>query len=99
MAKASKVSEEPKSNLPVHTLRHRSLEAAIWRNSTSKGRMYNVTVVRSFKDGEGWRESHSFGYDDLMNVAKLLYDAHSWITAARAQEAAERKAAPRAAEK
>jgi hypothetical protein len=53
--------------------------------------MYNVTIVRSYKDGEEWRESQSFGYDDLMNVAKLLYDAHSWISVQRAATGAKQK--------
>ena len=86
-------------NQPVHTARHRNIKATIWRNQTDKGPMYNVTVTRAYRDGEGWRDSHSFGYDDLMNVAKLLYDAHSFITAERASEAASRAraGAPRTA--
>ena len=93
----ARVNKQPKSsppvNRPVQRFRHRNLEAAIWRNQTAKGPMYSVTVVRSYKEGEVWRESHSFDYDDLMNVAKLLYDAHSWISAERAREATERKSA------
>ena len=81
---------ETNMNQPVHTVRHRSIKATIWRNETEKGYMYNVTVVRSFRDGEGWRDSHSFSYDDLMNVAKLMYDAHSVISALRAKDAAAR---------
>jgi hypothetical protein len=45
-------------NRPVHTLRHRSLKAAIWRNQTDKGPMFNVTFVRSFRnDAEEWQDS------------------------------------------
>src|ERR1700729_3343001 len=73
------------SNLPVHTLRHRNIKAAIWKNQTAKGDMYNVTVIRSYKEDDMWRDSHSFSYDDLMNVAKLLYDAHSYISTLRAK--------------
>lgn len=72
-------------NKPVHTLRHRSLKATVWENQTAKGLMCNVTVMRSYREGEAWHDTHSFGYDDLMNLAKLLYDAHSFITARRAQ--------------
>ena len=93
----AKISKQPKSsppvNRPVQRFRHRNLEAAIWRNQTAKGSMYSVTVVRSYKEGEAWRESQSLGYDDLMNVAKLLHDAHSWISAERAREATERRSA------
>lgn len=78
-------------NLPVHTVRHRNIKATIWRNQTENGPMYNVTVARSYKDGEEWHDSHSFGYDDLMNLAKVLYDAHSYISNLRAQEFARPK--------
>lgn len=74
-------------NQPVHTVRHRSLKASIWRNETDKGPMYNVMIIRSYREGDVWHDSHSFSYDDLMNAAKLLYDAHSFITAERARNA------------
>ncbi len=77
---------------PVHTLRHRSIKAAIWRNQTQKGTMFNVTISRSYRDeNENWQETHSFGYDDLANVAALMYEAHSYIAGLLAEEAAAAK--------
>jgi hypothetical protein len=73
---------------PIHTIRHRSLKVSIWRNDTAKGPVYNVTLVRGYRDGEEWKDSHSFGYDDLPIIAKLLDDAHSFITGLRAKEPA-----------
>ena len=70
---------------PVHTIRHRSLKVSIWRNDTAKGPVYNVTLVRGYREGEEWKDSHSFGYDDLPIIAKLLHDAHSFITGLRAK--------------
>ena len=81
-------------NQPIHSIRHRSLKVTIWQNETEKGPMYNVTVTRSYREGDIWHDSHSFGYDDIMNAAKLLYDAHSFITAERAKQHAASKAAP-----
>jgi hypothetical protein len=75
--------------MPVHTIRHRSLKASIWKNQTEKGPMYKVTVVRSYREGETWHDTHSFGFDELMNVAKLFGDAHSYITTQRAADEAE----------
>jgi hypothetical protein len=75
-----------RDNHPVHTIRHRSIKASIWRNVTPKGPVYNVIVVRGFKDGETWKDSHSFGYDDLPIVAKLLNDCHSFITTLNEKE-------------
>ena len=37
-------------NRPIHTVRHRSLKATIWRNQTEKGVLYNVIVTRSYRD-------------------------------------------------
>ena len=82
-------------NRPFHEIRHRRIRAAIWRNETAKGPMYNVTVSRSFRQGEQWKDSSSFPFDDLMTVAKALYDAHSFISAQHATDRNERPAAGR----
>jgi hypothetical protein len=68
-------------NVPVATLRNRRIKAAIWENHSPKGVFYSVTVVRSFKEGEKWRDSHSFGHNELLIAAKLMYDAHTAISA------------------
>lgn len=86
MPKQQQPAKPVNDNQPVHTVRHRNLKASVWRNDTERGPMYNVLVVRSYREGEEWHDSHSLGYDDLMNAAKLLYDCHSFITAERAQE-------------
>jgi hypothetical protein len=74
------------ANRPFHEIRHRSIRATIWKDDTAKGPMYNVTVSRAFKDADQWKDSHSFAFDDLMNVAKALYDAHSFISAQLARD-------------
>ena len=90
MSKTRSAAPPPDASLsarPVHTIRHRSLKVSIWRNDTEKGPVYNVTIVRGYRrDGEEWKDSHSFGYDDLPIIAKLLDDAHSFITGLRAKE-------------
>lgn len=78
-------------NRPVHEIRHRNIRATIWKNETAKGPMYNVTVSRSYRDGEQWKDSTSFAFGDLMNLAKALYDAHSAISNVIARERAERE--------
>lgn len=81
----------PQDAKPVHTIRHRSLKASIWKNPTKNGPMYKVMVVRSYRgENEEWRDTHGFGFDELMNVAKLFSDAHSWISTERAKESAAR---------
>lgn len=66
---------------PVHELRMGRIRAAIWANETQNGTRHNVTVSRIYKDGNDWKDSSSFGRDDLPLVAKVMDQAHSWIFA------------------
>ena len=77
---ASTEKQTERGNGPVFSCRHRALKAAVWRNETETGPMFNTTVSRSYKDGEQWRESGSFGYDDVLIVAELLRTCHGFIS-------------------
>lgn len=68
-----------KGNKPVHEVRLGRIKAAIWENETQNGTRHNVTVTRLYKDGANWKESDSFGRDDLLVVGKVLDLAHTWI--------------------
>jgi hypothetical protein len=68
-----------KASKPAHKLRDGAIEVAIWRNEGEKGVWYSVTATRSFKQGEEWKQTDSFGQDDLLALAKLLDLAHTWI--------------------
>ena len=46
---------------------------------TTNGTRHNVSVSRIYKDGDDWKQSDSFGRDDLLLVAKALGMAHTWI--------------------
>ena len=67
-------------NRPVYQVRNRRLKAAIWANESPKGKFYSVTLTRSFRKDDQWHDSTSFNFDDLPNLAKLAYDAHSAIS-------------------
>ena len=64
---------------PVHEFRLGRIRAAIWENETQNGTRHNVTVSRLYKDGDDWKDSASFGRDDLPLVGKVCDQAHSWI--------------------
>ncbi len=49
MPRANSGSESGNANRPLHTLRHRSIKAVIWRNETEKGIMFNITLIRSYR--------------------------------------------------
>src|SRR5688572_6625326 len=95
MAKTSAAAAAPQqnSNRPIHEVRHGRIRAAVWQNQTEKGSMYTVSVTRSYKDQDGnWHDSQSFGFDDLLTVAKAMYDSHSIISAMQSRERAARAA-------
>lgn len=67
---------------PVHEIRFGAVRAAVWRNESQNGVWYSVTLSRLYKDGDQWRDSTSFGRDDLLLVAKAADSAHTWIAGA-----------------
>lgn len=73
---------------PVHEVRIGRVRAAIWANDTQTGPRHNVTFSRLYKDGEEWKDSASFGRDDLPLLAKVSDLAHSWIYGLAPAEAA-----------
>ena len=67
------------NNKPVHTLRHGAISASIWRQDTDKGPMFNVTFQRSYKEGDAWKNSTSFGRNNLLLLSLLTMRAFEWI--------------------
>ena len=67
------------SKKPVHTIRFGNISAAIWENEGQKGTFHSVTLTRSYKDGDQWKDTPSMNRDDLLVAAKCLDQAHSWI--------------------
>ena len=64
---------------PTHEVRLGAIKAAVWKNDTSNGVRYNTTFSRLYKDGDEWKTTDSFGRDDLLVLAKVADQAHSWI--------------------
>jgi hypothetical protein len=67
------------SKKPVHEIRLGRIKAAIWENDTQNGTRHNVTFTRLYKDGDQWKDSPSYGRDDLPLLAKVADKVHSWI--------------------
>ncbi|MHB0958773.1 MAG: hypothetical protein ACYC0X_15490 [Pirellulaceae bacterium] len=64
---------------PVHEIRMGRVRAAIWENDTQNGTRHNVTFTRLYREGDQWKDSSSFGRDDLPLVTKVADQVHSWI--------------------
>lgn len=76
---------------PVHELRLGAIRAAVWKNESNGVVHYHTTFSRLYKANDKWQSSDSFGRDDLLLLAKVADQIHSWICqqeqAARPQSA------------
>lgn len=73
---------EPSSK-PVKVFRYRGVSASVFENhAKSNGRettFYKVSVQRTFKDGDEWKTTTSFGRDDLPLVSFIANQAWQFI--------------------
>ena len=91
-AKGRGNATQPAKDRPVHVVRIRDIRANIWANRIEGGAtVYNTTFDRLWKEDDEvndqgevikkgeWKQSGSFGKDDLLLLAKLADLAHTWI--------------------
>lgn len=65
---------------PVKTLRLGRIKAAVWENSSEQRAFYNVTFARTYVDSDKkFRDTDSFGRDDLLLLSKLADQAHTYV--------------------
>lgn len=73
-------SSAASGSAPIKTLRLGRLKAAVWENTSEQRAFFNVTFARTYLDGEKkFRDTDSFGRDDLLLLAKLADQAHTFI--------------------
>jgi hypothetical protein len=75
----TKPKAKPTTNPPAHEIRVNGIRATIWKNDTDKGVRYNTTFERSYRDGEEWKTSDSFGREDLLVLAYIAKECFRWI--------------------
>ena len=66
-------------NKPVAELRIGAVEATVWENEVGGITRHNVTFSRICRDEERWKTTHSFGFNNLLTLAKLADQAHTLI--------------------
>ena len=66
-------------NTPVAEIRIGLVVASIWQNDTDSGTRYNVTFSRLYRDGDSWKNTRSFGRNDLLVLAKVADRTHDRI--------------------
>lgn len=78
---------------PAHKIRHGAVSASIWLQETDKGPIFNVTFQRSYKEGEDWKNSNSFGKQNLLVLSLIAARAFEWISSQPRSAKRERAAA------
>ncbi len=72
--------ERGRSSKPVHEIKIALIRASIWANQSEHGHTwYSVSITRLYRDGETWKDTTSFGRDDLPLVVKAAEMAYAWI--------------------
>ncbi len=74
------MSDNSESNKPVKSFRLRGITASVFENVSDDGKsFYKVTLQRSYKQGDDWKSTNSFGRDDLPLVSLLTKQAWEFI--------------------
>jgi len=79
------------SNLPTDTIRDGAIKATIWKREGDKGAFFSVEISRTYKDGETFKDSHSYSGSELLRVSRLAeraYDRVRELKSEQQQEAA-----------
>ncbi len=77
---------------PVQTLRDGKLKAVIWKNPSEKGHFYSADLIRSYQEGDNWKDTHSFSGTELLRIGRLANKAYDRIAELRALDAEHAKA-------
>lgn len=65
---------------PIHEIRLGKVRAAVWENGTDGDHVrYSVTFSKLYKDGEQWRDTSSFGRQELLLLGKVADLAHTFL--------------------
>ena len=75
------------NNKPVAELRIGAVKATIWENEVGGITRNNVTFSRIYRDGDQWKTTQGFGFNNLLTVAKLADQAHMLIAERNAEAA------------
>ena len=60
---------------PVARIKIGGVSAAIFRNEGEKGAFHTATIERSYKDGDDWKTTNSFGTKDLAALSAVSQQA------------------------
>lgn len=74
--------ETKTTNQPVHRVRVGAVSASVFLNKTKDGTQFPSAIIsRSYKSGDGFKQSTSFGAKHLAQLSDLVMSLQSWFKA------------------
>lgn len=71
---------------PVQQFRVGTIKAAVWANETDNGLRHAATFTRGYRTDDGWKDTQSFGLQDLPILEKVASLAFDWIREAESTD-------------
>ena len=72
---------------PAAELRIGTVKATVLENEVGGITHHNVVFLRIYCDGDRWKTTHSFGFKNLLTLAKVADQAHTLIAERNAEAA------------
>lgn len=68
------------ANAPIKRIEvGRGVRALIWENQSKNGTWLSVTVTRTYRDGEEYKDTHSMRMEDCLFFSKASDLAYEWL--------------------
>jgi len=75
-------------NPPIHRIQNGRVQASIWEHTTEKGGFLSVTFKIGYKkEGEDWKDGHSYQTHELDQLVDAAIDAKDWMRQHRPSKA------------
>ena len=95
MATANKTPVAPATNKPVQAFRMRGISVAVFanlvarKNGNGKYPVHNISLQRTYRDGDDYKTTSVFRRDDLPILQRLLQQAWDYIVEVESDQAPE----------
>jgi hypothetical protein len=78
--KMKKKEETKPTNRPVHSARIGAVSCSVFLNKTKDGQEFPSAIIRrSYKSGDTFKDSSSYGAKHLAQLAELVSSLQSWM--------------------
>lgn len=72
---------------PIEEFVMGNVRAAVYENHNEKGRWFNVSIFRAYKNDDGWKKTFSFYVADLPCVTAVAEKASRFVESQKRQAA------------